>query len=165
MSPTSLDDVFHAAIGAERAAELLFRGLQAKFAPYPQLAEFWDDYAYDEQQHAIWLEALYTRMDAQRLAEPVDDHTTRLVKAVSSLSVEKALADVHNLEDAYQLVNEIENAETNAIFQFLMNNFEPDAQMQAFLRAQLQKHIAKMMLELPTQYHGVIARQSVLARS
>ncbi len=159
----TLDETFHAAIAAERAAETLFRGLQTRFAAHPAVAAFWDDYAQDEQRHAAWLEELYARMDAPRLAEPVDQHTAALVKAVAGFSVEKALAGVTDLEDAYQLVNEIENAETNAIFQFLMNNFEPDEEMKVFLRAQLQKHIAKLALELPQQYRGVMARKAVKA--
>jgi rubrerythrin len=163
MPHTTLDTVFQAAIGAERAAENLFRGLQSKFAAHPGLAEFWGDYARDEQRHAAWLEGLYARIDPQRLAEPVDEHTAAMVRAVAGFSVESALAQIADLEDAFQLVNEIENAETNAIFQFLLNNFEPDEEMKVFLRAQLQKHIARLMLDFPQQYKGVVARKAVKA--
>jgi hypothetical protein len=129
MPTMTLDTVFQAAIAAERATEVLYRGLQAKFASYPELADFWLGYAREEHGHATWLEGLYKRIDPLRLVEPVDQHTARLVIAVQSFSVEMALDGVHDLEDAYQLVNELENNETNAIFQFLMNNFEPDAQI------------------------------------
>jgi hypothetical protein len=70
---------------------------------------------------------------------------------------------VKNLEDAYQLVNDIENGETNAIFQFLLNNFEADVQMCDFLQMQLNKHIAKLSIDLPTQYKGVLSRKAIQA--
>jgi protein involved in sex pheromone biosynthesis len=82
---------------------------------------------------------------------------------VTGLSVEKALLGVKNLEDAYQLVNDIENGETNAIFQFLLDNFEPDEHMQVFLRAQLNKHIAKLSIDLPIQYKGRSYRTTIQA--
>jgi hypothetical protein len=86
-----------------------------------------------------------------------------LLQAVAGFSVEKALLGVKNLEDAYQLVNDIENGETNAIFQFLLDNFEADVQMRDFLRAQLNKHIAKLSIDLPVQYKGILSRKAIQA--
>jgi hypothetical protein len=40
----TVDQAIGAAIAAERAVEALFRGLEAKFAPYADLAEFWQEY-------------------------------------------------------------------------------------------------------------------------
>jgi hypothetical protein len=77
--------------------------------------------------------------------------------------VEKALPGVKNLEDAYQLVNDIENGETNAIFQFLLDNFETDVQMRDFLLAQLNKHITRLSIDLPVQYKGILSRKAIQA--
>jgi len=61
------------------------------------------------------------------------------------------------------LVNDIENGETNAIFQFLLNNFEGDAHLRGFLRAQLNEHIARLSIDLPVQYKGILSRKAILA--
>ncbi len=155
--------VFEAAIGAEKAAEALFRGLQTKFAQHKTVAQFWGQYANEETQHARWLEGLRGRLDAETLAGKVDENTEHLLRAVADFSVEKALQGVHNLEEAYQLVHHLENAETNAIFQFLLDNFEPEEEMQVFLRMQLEKHVTKLTLGFPLQYRGTPARQAVKA--
>lgn len=163
MDKVTVAQAFEVAIGAEKAAEKLFRGLEAKFVRHEDVAMFWKGYALDEVQHAQWLEGLKARQTAEQLASLVDAHTVGLLQAVTGLSVEKALLGVKNLEDAYQLVNEIENGETNAIFQFLLDNFEADGQMQGFLRAQLNKHIAKLSIDLPLQYKGILSRKAIQA--
>ncbi|MGB8213932.1 MAG: ferritin family protein [Anaerolineales bacterium] len=161
MDNVTVVQAFEVAIAAERAAEKLFQGLEAKFAHYAEVATFWKQYALDETKHAEWLEGLKARLTPEQLSRPVDAHTVELLQAVTGFSVEKALLGVKNLEDAYQLVNEVENGETNAIFQFLLNNFEADTQMREFLRAQLDKHIARLSIDLPTQYKGILARQAI----
>ena len=163
MDNVTVAQAFEVAIAAEKAAEKLFLGLEAKFARHADVATFWKGYALDEVQHAKWLEGLKARQTAEQLSSLVDAHAVELLQAVSGLSVEKALLGVKNLEDAYQLVNDIENGETNAIFQFLLDNFETDEQMQVFLRAQLNKHIAKLSIDLPVQYKGILARKAIQA--
>jgi rubrerythrin len=163
MGKVTVGQAFDVAIGAERAAEKLFQGLEAKFAHHKDLAAFWARYAFDETKHAEWLEGLRTRLTPDKLAGSVDAEALALLTAVTGFSVEKALAGVKDMEDAYQLVNEIENGETNAIFQFLMNNFETNQETRDFLRAQLRKHITKLSDEMPIAYRGALSRRGVKA--
>lgn len=159
----TLNDTLAIAIGAERACEKLFHGLEAKFAAYPDLAAFWHQYAMDEVGHANWLEKLRARLTPSQLGEPVDSQVVEMMQAVSDFSVEGALSHVKNLEDAYQLVTDVENGETNAIFKFLLDHIETDDALRIFIRNQLGKHVAKLALELPTQYKGSLARRVILA--
>jgi hypothetical protein len=160
----TLADAIEIAIGAENANEKLFRGLEAKFAAYPELAAFWHQYALDEVGHAHWLEKLRTRLTPERLAATVDDgQVIAMLQSISEFSVENALKNVKNLEDAYQLVTDVENGETNAIFRFLLDHIETDDTLRIFVRNQLSKHVAKIATELPAQYTGSMARRVVLA--
>ena len=163
MNQVTVAQAFEIAIATEQAAEKLFRGLETKFAHHEDVATFWQQFALDEVKHAEWLEGLKARQTTEQLSELVDAHTLGLLQAITGFSVEKALRGVENLEDAYQLVNDIENGETNAIFQFLLNSCEKDEQMRDFLRAQLNKHIARLSVDLPVQYKGRLARQAVQA--
>lgn len=163
MDDITVAQAFEIAIAAERAAEKLFQGLEAKFAHHPEVAIFWKQYADDEEKHAKWLEDLKAKLTTEQLSGLVDAHTRELLQAITDLPVEKALAGVKDLEDAYQLVNDIETGETNAIFQFLLNNFEPDGQIRDFLRMQLNKHIGKLSIDLPIQYKGIPARKAIQA--
>jgi hypothetical protein len=70
---------------------------------------------------------------------------------------------VKDLEDAYQLVMDLENGETNAIFQFLLTNFETDKRIRDFIRAQLNQHVDRLSIEPPAGYKGIMARRSIKA--
>ena len=163
MDKVTVAQAFDVAIAAERAAEKLFQGLEAKFALHEDVATFWKQYAYDEVKHAEWLAGLKARLTTEQLSGLVDAQTVGLLQAVNGISVERALLGVKNLEDAYQLVNDIENGETNAIFQFLLNNFEIDVQIRDFLRTQLNKHIARLSIDLPEQYKEIHSRKAIQA--
>jgi hypothetical protein len=77
--------------------------------------------------------------------------------------VERRLRDVHNLEDAYQMVHELENSETNAVFDFLITNFAEDKKTQAFLRSQLRDHIGKLATDFPVQFRLAPVRRGIKA--
>jgi rubrerythrin len=163
MSNITVKEAFEAAIGAEKAAEELFHGLEAKFNHNKEVSQLWKEYAEEEAMHAKWLEGLKAKLSEDELSNFVDEHTVQLLEGVARISVEKALENIHDLEDAYELVNEIENGETNAIFRFLLDNFETDEKMRDFLRKQLNEHVGKLNLDLPPQYRGITARRKVKA--
>ncbi len=163
MTNMTVEQAFVAAIEVERCTEQLYQGLSAKFAHHPDVAEFWNIFAIDEAKHGEWLERTRTRLSPEQLALPVDEDTEAQLKVLLRFSVEKSLAQVRNLEDAYILVNDIENSETNAIFKFLLDNFEPDVRTRDFLRRQIDKHISSLSLNLPLDYRGILTRKAMLA--
>ncbi len=151
LKKATVGDLFGWAIEAERTAEKLYRGLEAKFAFHQELARFWRGSAAEEAGHARWLERLRNGLEAKQLSAVADPDIVQQVRAVLQFSIEDALGELENLEEAYQLVNELENSETNAIFEFLISNFAEDVEIQSFLRAQLRKHIVRLTTEFPIQ--------------
>ena len=75
------------------------------------------------------------------------------------------LDHVKNLEDAYQLELELENSETNSIFEFMVHNFSKDelARSRKFIHTQLTTHIAHLENDLPSDYRSSLARQKLPA--
>jgi rubrerythrin len=161
MKNVNVEKAFEVAIGAEKAAEELFLGLEAKFSHITEVSRLWKQYADDEAMHASWLENLQTKLGRKELSTLVDENTVQLMEFVAKISVEKALNKVHDLEDAYELVNEVENGETNAIFRFLIDNFEADEKMRDFLRGQLNEHVGRLTIDLPPQYQGAATRRKI----
>jgi len=161
MNNITIEKAFEAAIGAEKAAEEFFHGLEAKFSHNEEVSRLWKQYAEDEAMHARWLENLKAKLGQEEHSKPVDEHTVQLLDIVAEISVEKTLEKVHDLEDAYELVNEIENGETNAIFRFLIDNFEADEKMRDFLREQLNEHVGRLTIDLPPQYRGAATRRKI----
>jgi rubrerythrin len=163
MNRPTIAQVFEVAIAAELASQALFQGLTYKFRHHADVAAFWQSYAQDETQHAQWLQSLQARLTPGQLSQPVDLHTVQVLEKLSKYSVEKGLQQVKDLEDAYQLVSEIENGETNAIFQFLLDNFERDESMREFLRAQVGDHVARLVEGFPDKFKGMLNRRAIVA--
>jgi len=162
--PVTIDTLFTLAIAAEEAAEQIYCGLEAKFRHVPQIARFWRDYAAQEASHAHWLERIRDGLSAEQQAAPADPQWARDLWERLQHSPEHLLQRIGNLEDAYQMVHEWESTETNAAFEFLINTFAHSPQVQAFLRAQLHDHIAKIVEEFPALYGDTGSRLAVKAQ-
>jgi rubrerythrin len=160
---SSLADLMQLAIQLEQSAEALYRGMAAKFAHYPDVAAFWERYAAEEVGHARWLERLQRTSSPEQLAAPADPLMLETARRLLGFSVETALKKTRNLEEALQLAIDLENSETNAIFEFLIVNYSTDRNTIGFLRNQLKNHVANLTAALPTQYKGRAQRLSVQA--
>jgi hypothetical protein len=64
------------------------------------------------------------------------------------------LKDIHNLEEAFQTAMEIENSETNAIFEFLITGFALTNRSGEFLHEQLHSHVDKLNTDFLSQYQS-----------
>lgn len=156
-------ELFELAIEAERTAEALYRGLETKFAHQQEVADFWKRYAAEEAGHARWLGRLRDRVSPGQLAAPADPVMLRNARQALRLSVEHALKEVKDLEDAYQLTNELESAEMNTVFEFLITSFPADEQTPSFLRDQLKSHVDKITIEFLKQFQSTVARRALKA--
>jgi rubrerythrin len=161
MPNETIAKLFNMAITAECQAETLYQRLMEMFAPYPDVVAFWQKYAAEEAGHARWLTNLRDHLTPEQLAAPADADMLKMANRVLGLSMEELLAKVQNMDDAYQLVNELENSETNAVCEFLIDHFATDEKAQAFLRSQLKGHVTRLMTDLPVQFRGKSNRQSI----
>ncbi len=159
----TIAELFDLMIASERACETLYRELAARFVDHLEVADFWERYAEQEAGHAQWLQRLRDMTSPAQLAAPADPVMLQNARQMARFSVAHALRGIHNLDDAYQLANELENSEINAIFEFLVTNFAPDEKLREFLRAQLHDHLARLVGTFPTQYKGAIVRQAIAA--
>jgi rubrerythrin len=159
---TTVADLFKLAIAAEGATEQLYRGFQAKFAHHPDVAHFWEGYAAEESGHAQWLKRLRESSSPEHLSASADPKMLQAARWVLRFSVDDALAQIQNLQEAYELAHETEHSETNLIFEFLITNFS-DKKTLAFLRAQLGDHTGRLINEFPARFGSPTVRQAVEA--
>jgi rubrerythrin len=157
----TLGQVLEMAIAAEQAAEVLYRELEVKFAAVEAVAACWRHCAFDEVEHATWLKKLRRQLGVEEQAGQVKADIAASVRTMAQFSVEKALDGVQTLEDAFQLVTELENGETNAIFRFLISNFEPDEPLREFLESQLIQHVSRISADFPAQYRHPASRRAI----
>ena len=145
--------LFELAIELEKSAQELYCEFEKKFTHHPEVADFWKKYAAEEVGHAGWLERVRDGLSAKELSAQADPFMLDAARKILESSIKDSLADITDLKGAYQLANELENSETNAIFEFLITHFADDEKTRDFLRAHMRDHIAKLMLWFPTQFN------------
>ena len=158
-------DLFALAIAAETSTAELYRGLTVKFSEYSDVAEFWQRYVTDEIAHARWLARVQGNLSVEQLADRADPAMLENARHAANVSVEALLDDVHTLEDAYELVNDLENSEINAVFEFLISSFPTDPDVLTFLRTQLMDHINRLLTAFPERFRVPEARLAAVAGS
>lgn len=159
----TIDQLFQLAIAGEKAAERIYQGLERKFAPYPELGQFWARYASDEATHARRLEQIRARLAPEQLAQPADPRMVDQARKIAQTPVEDILKGVQNLGQAYDLAQTMEEGETNSIFAFLVSDFDVASQSRAFLQSQLHDHIARITDEFPAAFNLPSVRRSTRA--
>lgn len=160
---TTLADLFEQAIAAEELAAQFYVGLTRKFAQHPEAANFWSRFAAEEKMHSLWLARFRDALEPERLAETADPAMLQAVKAATSYPIPKLLAAVQNMEDAFQIVVELENAETNVVFDFLVANFAMDDKLVPFLRSQISEHVGRLMTDVTDTFGGASQRREIQA--
>ena len=164
-NPETISELFDYAVKLERATETLYRACEKLFAHSPEVALFWKRYGDEENGHALYLERIKANLEAERLAAPADVKMIWAARECLMASSLERLDQVQNLEDAYQLALELENSETNSIFEFMVHNFSKDelARSRKFIHTQLTTHIAHLENDLPSDYRSSLARQKLPA--
>jgi rubrerythrin len=158
-------DLFALAIMAEKSAVELYRRLAARFADYDDVAQFWRRYVADEVFHTHWLERLRGDLDDAQLAVRADPAILEKAHRAASVSVEAQLADVHNLAQAYELVNDLENSEITVVFEFMISSFPTDPDVLSFLRTHLMEHIDRLATAFPERFRDPGMRLAAVART
>lgn len=159
----TVSKLFEYAIELEKGLEALYKQLERMFSNYPDVALFWKKYADEECGHAEYLERIRDGLDADRLSCQADSAIFAKLRRCLNKLAQVRLENIKTLEDAFQLATEIENAETNAIFEFMIVNFSTDelAKSQKLLRTQLSSHIARLENDFPNPYKSRMVRQGI----
>jgi hypothetical protein len=163
MAYSTIADLLELAIQIEQASQQLYARLETKFPGQPEVAAFWRRYAAEELGHARWIENLRTKSAPELLTKKTDAEMLSTADRMLKFSAAHALKTVSNLEDAYQLATDLENSETNAIFEFLIANYGGDPNTITFLRTQLNLHINRLKNEMPAAYRSKSERQALAA--
>ena len=137
-------DHFDLAIQGEYAAQELYQGLMHLFRAHPDAVELWREFAVEETEHALTLQGILDALTPEQQSPPANTGMVLAAQQALSVPVAQHLAGVKTLEDACELVSDLENSETNAVFEFLLSHFDADNQISPFVLTQLREHIARL---------------------
>ncbi len=159
---STIATLFELGLSLEQGAESFYRRLAQMFAHEADISLFWKRYANEEAGHARFLKNLRAGLSEAELSRPVDSllikNALKELKRLSGIPLD----EIRTLEDAYNLAVELENRETNAIFEFLVTNCAKE-EAGHFLRQQLHNHLDKLTALFPPPYHSKLKRQAVFA--
>lgn len=159
----TLADLFSLAIALERSAQDFYYKLSSLFTGCPDAADYWRQYAEEEAEHAGWLEKLKHECSPERLADPADPFYLVVSQELLSQSLDQPLGQVSHLGDAYQLALQIESSETNAIFNFLVENTARDKMSSEFLRELVSGHVRRLENVFPEKFGSHMEQSTIEA--
>ncbi len=160
----TLGELNELTITLEYAAEATYRGLAIMFSHEPEIAQFWNLLADEESGHAQWLENLHNGLEEHQLRKQVDSRFSEGVRTLLEISPEARLRKVGTLEEALQMALDLETAETNAVFDFLISDYLLATKAREFLRNQVGVHVERLTKGLPERFQDRSARVEVAAR-
>ncbi len=156
--------LFDLGFALEESAEAFYRRLAEMFAHEAEISRFWKEYADEEAGHARFLRKLHAGLSEEELNRPTDSLLLENGRQELARISKTPLDAVRTLEDAYHLAVELENNETNAIFEFLVTNCSLKENTGQFLRQQLHQHMAKLTTLFPVRYRSRLKQKKILAR-
>ena len=132
------------AISAEDKTRLFYKNIAKKFANNKEASQFWKLMEQDEIEHIKSLNKIYESLDENKKKNPVDksilNKAQNCFNKVNSIN----LSDIVQVIDAYIITNEIENAEINTVFMFIMNEVISSKQQVKFAYEELSKHLERL---------------------
>ena len=159
--PATIKSLLGVAVQLEVAARRFYEGLAERFASYPEIAEFWRVMAAEEACHENRLTEWRASLSAERLSQPAEARMLQMGQELLGASVDELLADVRNLDDAYETAHDLESSEINAIFRFFIKEFSQDPRVVAVLLQDLDEHAERLMTQFPVRYAMRAARAGV----
>lgn len=157
--------LFELGLALEQKAESFYRRLAQMFPHEAEISRFWKQYADEEAGHARFLQNLRAGLSEAELNRPADSSLVESARQELTRISNAPPGEVRTLEEAYNLAVELENHETNAIFEFLAVNCSSKEHTGQFLRQQLHQHINKLTVSFPDRYKSRLKQREVIARN
>ena len=163
LGQATIGDMLTVAIELEAGARRFYEGLAEMFAHIDEVAAFWRLFAADEAMHGSHLAKLRASLNVARLSEPANAEIMRAARKLLTPTAEEQLAEVRNLDDAYEIAHDLETSETNTIFRFMISEFSQDRRIVTALMRHLDEHVERLMTGLPARFATRAARAEVKA--
>jgi rubrerythrin len=160
----SVEALLELAITAEQNNKKFYQGLSKKFFNMPSIAYFWQGMVMEEVQHTQELENIRNSLSPEQLSAPADPSTLEKAKRVLEFSVTDSLSSIATLDDAYEIVRDLEHSEVNVVFSFIMSEFIPSEKQKEFIMWQLENHTQKIV-KFSGIYGDSDSRKKIMAQT
>ena len=144
-SRETIEAIFERAIEIEHKAATIYTEFSQLFSHMPKITVFWQGMTEDEKRHMAALQDVRKSLTNEQLQSPCDKNISEKVAEIHRLLSKDLTASINNLDDAYELANELEFSEVNAIFKFLAAEFVPSEQRIQLVASEIKQHQQKLL--------------------
>ena len=156
----SFDEIFQSAIEIEKVAGKIYRIFTDLFSDFNKIADFWKGMNKDEIGHANWLLEVKESVSEEELSSYADYELILKVHSIKRLLDECLKKEIENLDEAYELANEIESSEINNLFRLLTNKFISSEDKKRIISSEVNEHQLKIM-DFPKNFGDKIFRREI----
>ena len=140
----TFSELINAAIAAEDAAQRIYLAFKSKFLYRPDIANFWQAMADDENEHAQMLSSIHGHVAVEDLAKLVDIQLAEKAYELQGLMAQGLIDSVNNLNDAYEIAYALEYSEINTIFNFLTKRFLSTDESCGIISSTIDRHLLRL---------------------
>jgi hypothetical protein len=137
----TVEHLFELAVKIEHQASLLYETFSKMFSHFPELDDFWRTMIDEESAHERLLQDARDLLSPAQLQAPADDRMMRDATRVRRLFADDLNETIQTLDDAYELMHNLEYSEMNAIFQFLSSKWIPPSKQHNLIHGVIEKHL------------------------
>ena len=145
MSQDTMASLIERAIEFECRARDLYITFSDIFSHNDKVSTFWGQFSEDESRHMNLLEETRNTLSQEELSSPVGKKESASVRKVQHLLNTVTTVCIQNLNDAYELADEIENSEINAIFRFVLIKSVTAKERDMLIHAQIEEHLNRLI--------------------
>jgi hypothetical protein len=136
-----LEHLFELAVRIEHQASLLYETFSKMFSHIPELDAFWRTMIDEESAHERLLQDAWDLLSPAQLRSPADEKMMRAATHVRLLFSADLKEKIQTLDDAYELMHNLEYSEMNAIFQFLTSKWISPSKQHDLIHGVIEKHL------------------------
>jgi len=163
MSPeTSFDEIFQSAIEIEKTAGKIYEKIAELFSDFPKIVDFWKGMSKDESDHAKWLLEIKESISEEELSSSPEYELILKVHSIKKLLDECSKKKVDNLDDAYELANDVESSGVNNLFRLFTHKFVSSEDKKKFTLSKVTQHQLRIM-DFPDNFGDKVLRREIKA--
>jgi len=138
-------ELFHLAINIEGILADAYAYIAEGFHHLPWISHFWQELSQDELHHKTALTLMMERQSPKELNDMIDPRLFIILHDAHRSSLPARWHRIKDLNEAYELANELEHSEFNSVFAFLMQGTAPTPERKAFIMKEIQCHLNKLL--------------------
>jgi rubrerythrin len=158
---TTLNDLFEFAKGLEHYAQEVYAECARMFSGHSEAARIFGALAEDEKMHELELEKTRSGLAEEQLGQPGEPELVHKAKYLQDCSVEKTLLSIHNLNDAIEVAQDLENSEVNQLFRLLAIKSLPNEIRQQFVEKVISQHLSRLREFTGTSFDAPTRRNTL----